>query len=72
MSLRSIRRNSLKQKLKTNKIRNTWRVEQIGKYGFNEWLHDYFIPCNGKTSSLNDSMRETLLKMLKTMKEKKK
>ena len=61
---RRIRRNQMKVEQKSNKIQNPWRAEQIKKYGFDNWLHNYFIPCNGKTSSLTETIRDSIAKIL--------
>lgn len=42
MSLeRTIKRNILKNELKTNKISGTWRHLQLEKYGIEKWLEMY-------------------------------
>lgn len=46
--IRQIKRQRLKNAGKTNKIGKVWRKLQIEKYGFKEWLHGMYIPCNGK------------------------
>ena len=35
--MRKIRRNKLKRQLSTNKINDSWRNQQIERYGFKAW-----------------------------------
>ena len=41
MSVRAIRRNIVKRKVGSNKIRRVWRNMQIKKFGWLEWLLMY-------------------------------
>ena len=67
MSTRSIQRNILKQKEGTNKINHKWRMAQVYRYGFDNWLHNYFIPCNGKTSTINHEFGNAFKELMKNM-----
>ena len=51
--LRKLRRNILKKKMGSNRIRSTWRFQQIKKFGVTLWAKMY-VRCVLKRVSIGD------------------